>query len=83
MQEAWACGFPLRSYGMGKNEKSYFRHTGEWMTMPLVLKGDVSSDNVFMRWALHVTGDSNEYIRQWMKFTEELKTEVLRWVLRT
>ena len=41
--------------------------------MPLVLEGDVSEDNVFMRWAIDVTGDANMYIKEWTKFTEGAK----------
>ena len=48
-------------------------NTGEWMTMPLFLEGDVSDDNVFMRWALDVTGDSKQYMKEWVKFTEGAK----------
>ena len=78
MQEAWSMWFTSEEVmEWEKTINPISDNTGEWMTMPLVLEGDVSSDNVFMRWALHVTGDSNEYIKQWMKFTEGAKNRGL------
>ena len=74
MQEAWGMWFTSEEVmEWEKMINPISDNTGEWMTMPLVLEGDVSSDNVFMRWALNVTGDSNEYMKQWMKFTEGAK----------
>ncbi|MEC7406017.1 MAG: hypothetical protein VX611_05660 [Bacteroidota bacterium] len=74
MQEAWSMWFTSEEVmEWEKTINPISDNTGEWMTMPLVLEGDVSSDNVFMRWALNVTGDSNEYMKQWMKFTEGAK----------
>ena len=74
MQKAWSMWFMSEDVAVWeKTINPISDNTGEWMTMPLVLEGDVSKDNVFMRWAIDVTGDSNEYMREWVKFTEGAK----------
>ena len=75
MQKAWSMWFTSEEVmEWEKTINPISDNTGEWMTMPLVLEGDVSGDNVFMRWALHVTGDSDDYMKQWVKFTEGAKS---------
>ncbi len=74
MQKAWSMWFTSEEVVEWENTINPISdNTGEWMTMPLVLEGDVSEDNVFMRWAIDVTGDANMYIKEWTKFTEGAK----------
>ena len=74
MQKAWGMWFSSEDVILWEKAINPISdNTGEWMTMPLVLEGDVSDDNVFMRWALDVTGDSKEYMKEWTKFTEGAK----------
>ena len=71
MQKAWGMWFSSEDVILWeKTINPISDNTGEWMTMPLVLEGDISKDQVFMRWALDVHGDPNQYAKEWMKFTE-------------
>ena len=71
MQKAWSMWFSSEEVmGWEKAINPISDNTGEWMTMPLVLEGDISKDQVFMRWAIDVTGDANMYMKEWTKFTE-------------
>ena len=74
MQKAWSMWFISEEVAEWENAINPISdNTGEWMTMPLVLEGDVSEDKVFMRWAIDVTGDPNDYVKQWTKFTAGAK----------
>ena len=64
-------------YGMGKTINPISDNTGEWMTMPLVLTKVMYPVIMFYAWALHVTGDSNEYIEAVDEFTEGAKNRGL------
>ena len=71
MQKAWGMWFSSEDVILWeKTINPISDNTGEWMTMPLVLEGDISTDQVFMRWALDVHGDPNQYAKEWMKFTD-------------
>lgn len=75
MQKAWSMWFMSEDVVMWeKTINPISDNTGEWMTMPLVLEGDVSKDNVFMRWALDVQGDQREYMQAWREFTDGAKS---------
>ena len=74
MQKAWNMWFMSEDVvAWEKMINPISDNTGEWMTMPLVLEGDVSKDQVFMRWALDVHGNPSEYAKAWTKFTEAAK----------
>ena len=74
MQKAWGMWFSSEDVILWeKTINPISDNTGEWMTMPLVLEGDISKDQVFMRWALDVHGDPNQYAKEWMKFTERAR----------
>ncbi|HAD21600.1 MAG TPA: hypothetical protein DCF87_05750, partial [Opitutae bacterium] len=74
MQKAWGMWFSSEDVILWeKTINPISDNIAEWMTMPLVLEGDVSKDNVFMRWALDVHGDPNDYMKTWTKFTDGAK----------
>lgn len=74
MQKAWGMWFSSEDVILWeKTINPISDNTAEWMTMPLVLEGDISKDQVFMRWALDVHGDPNDYMKAWMKFTDGAK----------
>ena len=50
MQKAWGMWFSSEDVILWeKTINPISDNTGEWMTMPLVLEGDISQDQVFMR----------------------------------